>query len=284
MSHEIRTPLTGILGFTDVLLAGGDDGDVAKRRDYLATIQASGQHLLALINDILDLSKIEAGRLEFESEACHADRSRGRRRLACCRSRPTRSRSISTCAGTRRFRRSSSPTRPRVRQILMNLVGNAIKFTARAASRSSAASSKPTAGRSSSSKCVDTGIGIAAGAARNASSSRSSRPTARSRAASAARGWGWRSAAASPAALGGDLTADSELGEGSTFTLAIDAGDVARRAADRRPPRPSTTTDAAERRGAPRTRLPRIDVLLVEDGETNRKLIKLLLRAAPAPR
>ena len=74
MSHEIRTPLTGILGFTDVLLAGGDEGDMARRIEYLSTIQASGKHLLTVINDILDLSKIESGRVEFEHEGCQPDR------------------------------------------------------------------------------------------------------------------------------------------------------------------------------------------------------------------
>ena len=78
MSHEIRTPLTGILGFTEVLLAGGDDGDIAKRIEYLTTIQASGKHLLTVINDILDLSKIESGRVEFEHEACRPDQNRRR--------------------------------------------------------------------------------------------------------------------------------------------------------------------------------------------------------------
>ena len=63
MSHEIRTPLNAILGFADVLRAGGCTA--AERREHLDTIHGSGKHLLALINDILDLSKVEAGRMEF---------------------------------------------------------------------------------------------------------------------------------------------------------------------------------------------------------------------------
>ena len=66
MSHETRTPLTGILGFADLLLQGADDGDLATRLDYYRTIRASGAHLLALINDVLNLSKIESGKLEVE--------------------------------------------------------------------------------------------------------------------------------------------------------------------------------------------------------------------------
>jgi signal transduction histidine kinase len=70
MSHEIRTPLNGILGFTELLRRGADGGDEAERKDFLQTIHNSGQHLLSLINDILDLSKIEAGHMEVEKVNC----------------------------------------------------------------------------------------------------------------------------------------------------------------------------------------------------------------------
>ena len=69
MSHEIRTPMNAILGFADVLRRGYEENE-AERQEYLETIHCSGQHLLELINDILDLSKIEAGKLEIELARC----------------------------------------------------------------------------------------------------------------------------------------------------------------------------------------------------------------------
>src|SRR5215212_2776047 len=70
MSHELRTPLNAIIGFSDVL-SEKMSGDLnARQEEYLTDIRTSGQHLLALINDILDLSKVEAGRMELELGEC----------------------------------------------------------------------------------------------------------------------------------------------------------------------------------------------------------------------
>src|SRR5262249_1680463 len=66
MSHELRTPLNAVIGFSEVLLDGLFGEVNEKQAEYLHDILASGQHLLSLINDILDLSKIEAGRMELE--------------------------------------------------------------------------------------------------------------------------------------------------------------------------------------------------------------------------
>ena len=67
-SHEIRTPLSSIIGFTHLLLAKNYDPQQQRHQEYLNIIQSSGKHLLALINDILDLSKIEANQLEVQYE------------------------------------------------------------------------------------------------------------------------------------------------------------------------------------------------------------------------
>jgi len=68
MSHELRTPLNAIIGFAGLLHSGAVPGDSPKHRDFLGYIETSGQHLLQLINDVLDLSKVEAGKLEFFPE------------------------------------------------------------------------------------------------------------------------------------------------------------------------------------------------------------------------
>jgi PAS domain S-box-containing protein len=68
MSHELRTPLNAVIGFADLLQSGAVDADLAKRRMFLGHIGTSGRHLLRLINDLLDLSKVESGRFEFFPE------------------------------------------------------------------------------------------------------------------------------------------------------------------------------------------------------------------------
>ncbi len=129
MSHEIRTPMNAILGFTERAAAGIRARTRPRPAEYLETIHSSGKHLLELINDILDLSKVEAGRLEVESTSVRpapADPARWSRCSASRRARRT-SRSTSTLAETMPETDRSDPTR--LRQIVTNLVGNAIKFT-----------------------------------------------------------------------------------------------------------------------------------------------------------
>ncbi len=127
MSHEIRTPLTAILGFAENLL---EDHDPADARLALKTILRNGEHLLDVINDILDISKIEAGRvdierLRFSPAELLADVVSVMRVRADAKQLDLRLNYI----GALPARIESDPTR--LRQILINLVGNAVKFTER---------------------------------------------------------------------------------------------------------------------------------------------------------
>jgi len=126
MSHELRTPLNAILGFSELLPDERYGALNERQRRYIRHIHTSGKHLLSLINDILDLSKIEAGRLElaFESvrvETAFAEVLGTMRPLA-----DKKSQTLSQDAETGLSVRADAT---RFRQVLMNLVGNAIKFT-----------------------------------------------------------------------------------------------------------------------------------------------------------
>jgi len=127
MSHELRTPLNGILGFSAMLLEGHGGPLADKGRRYASQIQQSGQHLLALINDVLDLSKVEAGRLVLQREpvavasalAQAVDLMRG---LAA-----TRGVTVTTDVRDPALVLRADPVR--LHQVITNLLSNAIKFT-----------------------------------------------------------------------------------------------------------------------------------------------------------
>jgi signal transduction histidine kinase len=127
VSHELRTPMTAILGFTDALLAGVDGPLNAEQETSLRWVQRGGQDLLGLINEILDLSKIEAGKLTLDVERFDP------RELVD--TVVAQHRSLAAQKGIRfGSRDAGAPAevaldRQRVRQILVNLVGNALKFT-----------------------------------------------------------------------------------------------------------------------------------------------------------
>ena len=127
MSHELRTPLNAVIGFSEVLLEKMF-GDVnAKQEEYLNDILASGRHLLSLINDILDLAKIEAGRMEIDVEefdlAPAIDNA-----LVLIRERATRKSLVletRLAAGLGSVRGDQR----KIKQVLVNLLSNAVKFT-----------------------------------------------------------------------------------------------------------------------------------------------------------
>src|SRR3989449_1222627 len=127
MSHELRTPLNAIIGFSEVLSERmfGDLNE--KQEDYLKDIHDSGTHLLALINDILDLSKIEAGRMELEPTAFHLPTALDNA-LTLVRERAGR-RGIALRMNVHEPVGQVEADERKVRQVVLNLLSNAIKFT-----------------------------------------------------------------------------------------------------------------------------------------------------------
>ncbi|KST62123.1 hybrid histidine kinase/response regulator HrmK [Mastigocoleus testarum] len=126
-SHEIRTPLSSIIGFTHLLLAQGYNPSSERHKEYLSIIQSSGKHLLALINDILDLSKIEANQLEIQWEEVNVS--------LLCRNVLALVKEKAANKGLQ-LRLELEPEEIvivadplRLKQMLLNLIFNALKFT-----------------------------------------------------------------------------------------------------------------------------------------------------------
>ena len=184
MTHEIRTPMNAIIGFSDVL---ADQELTAEQREYVGLIRDSGHHLLELINGILDLSKIEAGRIQVELCDCKP--------AAVLRSVEAMTRTLAEKKGLE-FKITCSPDVPelvhtdcsRLRQCLVNLVSNAIKFT----EAGHVMSAWGSMARARSRCCIlmsRTRASVSRRRSRNRSLMRSRKPTGRRPASSAGPGW-----------------------------------------------------------------------------------------------
>jgi signal transduction histidine kinase len=126
MSHELRTPLNSILGFADLLVTPGFDAVTAKQARYIANIRASGTHLASLINDALDLAKVESGKVELELERIDVA-GLVAEVLAAMQPLATAAQvKLVTAAGRQG---SILADKRKLHQVLLNLLSNAIKFT-----------------------------------------------------------------------------------------------------------------------------------------------------------
>jgi len=277
MSHEIRTPMNAILGFTDVLRRGFATDDKT-RKHYLDTIHSSGKHLLELINDILDLSKIEAGRLEIERKTCSPCELISE--LVTMFTVPAEKRGISlefTTAGPVPETILTDPTR--LRQIVANLVGNAIKFTetggVKIVIRLLANSEKPQLAID----VIDSGIGISPeglGKIFNPFVQADSSVTRRF----GGTGLGLTISRRFAVALGGELTVASALGRGSTFTVTLDTGPLDGIRLLDAPEARTSSARSGSRTAKDLPKLPPARVLVADDGEENRQLITVILTRA----
>ena len=271
MSHEIRSPMTAILGYADILAES--DLSVEERAAYLDTIRLNGAHLLSVINDILTLSKIEAGKMTMERIACSPARLVGE--VVALMHHRARDKGIAfeiIYEGLIPERIESDPTR--VRQILLNLLSNALKFTERGGVRLTI---RMEGGRLAFA-VADTGIGMTA-----EEQAHLFQPFTQTDASTTRRfggtGLGLTITKRLVEMLGGMIHVESAPGRGSTFTVTIDPGPLTG------VPMAAAPTDMQPLPAAAAAVAPaRLDcrALLAEDGLDTQRLISFYLRKAGA--
>ncbi|MCM2374301.1 PAS domain S-box protein [Aporhodopirellula aestuarii] len=220
MSHEIRTPMTAILGYADLL---GDLVEKEEAKQHLQTIRRNGGYLLDIINDILDLSKIEAGKLDVEHERFDPYRLIEDVRSFMDVRASERNLALSVEYHGKLPKLINSDSK-RLKQILINLVGNAIKFTKQG--RVQIRVRFESALQQLQFDVVDTGIGIA-----DEQMDKLFKPFSQGD-ASVTRSFGGTGLGLAISQrlaemLGGAITASSTEGVGSTFTVRISTGEVA---------------------------------------------------------
>lgn len=276
MSHEIRTPLNGILGFTELLIEG--DENLEERRDQLRTIRASGRHLLELINSVLDLSKIEAGQLTVEVLNCspHAILAEV---VSILRVRASE-KGITLDYEWNGLVPASIQTDPhRFKQLLMNLIGNAIKFTDRGEVRVVAALDNSQTTPSLRVDIRDTGAGIKADRLDSIFEPFIQADNSVTRQYGGT-GLGLSISRKVAESLGGSLTCESIVGLGSCFTAMIATGSLEN--VELHETAPQITDSDVTGSELDAVSLEGLRVLVADDGSTNRKLIRVILARAGA--
>ncbi len=282
MSHEIRTPMTAILGYADLLRDRLTD---SADHEAIDTIRRNGDHLLAIINDILDLSKIESGRLEVECIPCSPSQLVADV-LALVRPRADEKglTLAVTFDGPIPAIIHSDPFR--LRQILINLIGNAIKFTdgGRVVVNVGLAKAQlkdPSLTTQLHFAVTDTGIGITPDQLE-----RLFEPFTQADASMTRRyggtGLGLAICKRLCDMLAGELSAESTIGQGSTFRLAIPVANAASHSLLEMPAVSIATLAGPESASATPNIELRCRLLLAEDGPDNRRLLAFILERAGA--
>ncbi|MFI4882918.1 MAG: PAS domain-containing protein, partial [Phycisphaerales bacterium JB064] len=279
MSHEIRTPMTAILGFADLLEDPQLDG--SQKAEHVATIKRNGEHLLTIINDILDISKIEAGRMVVEKlDASPHDILRGVSRLMRVKADAKGLGLELHCKTPVPNRIHTDPTR--LRQILVNLIGNAIKFSERGRVVVSLSFTPNGQGGLVNYEVSDTGIGMTPEQIDNCFTAFTQADATMARRFGGT-GLGLRISKRLAEMLGGDISVTSTPGRGSSFTVSVDAGDV--RQAEVVEPGPIAMDvveiPSAEQPVEPAA-LQGLRILLMEDGIDNLRLITMHLKRSGA--
>ena len=268
VTHELRTPLTSILGYADLLR----DPQISEseRSEYAEIIHNNGTHLLQLINDLLDLAKLDAGRMTVSRVAC-SPAEIVEQTVQLLRPAAERKRIALEYVIHDGVPRTIESDPDRLRQVLVNLAGNAVKFTfsggVRIEVHAEGHADRPCAIRF---EVHDTGIGID-----EETLGRLFRPFVQGETSTSRRfgGTGLGLAISNDLArlLGGRITVQSERAKGSVFTLRLKLPELPERPASAAPVTPDSSP-----------KLQDVRVLLAEDGDDNRRLLTHLLRAAGA--
>ena len=283
MSHEIRTPMISILGYGDLLSEPGLSQE--ELADHVRTIQRNGRHLLAIIDDILDLSRVEADRMQLHPEECSpAELMEDVRKMFA----ETASRKGLVLAiendGPVPSQVQGDPTR--LRQVLVNLVGNAIKFTDTGSvhvtiqADRSVTPEEGEAGWRLRFDVTDTGIGMS-----DEQTARLFKPFSQGDSSMTRKyggnGLGLCLSRRLAQMMGGDVRVTSELGKGSTFTFVAETGNVAHATLVEQVSEASTARPAAPVAGATGPQL-EARVLLAEDVPSTQKLYSVYMQKSGA--
>jgi signal transduction histidine kinase/CheY-like chemotaxis protein len=272
ISHEIRTPMTAILGYAELLR--DPSIDPSERADYVETVRRNGDHLLAIINDILDLSKIEAGRFDIDlGDVVVPDVVRDVVRLLNVRA-------VSQGVTLTHVVEGDAPRIPirsdpvRIRQVLLNIVGNAVKFTEQGGVRV-VVSAVPRGKRMETTVAVhDTGCGIPPEILPSLFEPFCQSDNSYTR-RHGGTGLGLAISKRLAGLLGGRIEVASEPQRGSVFTFTFES-DVA----DAAPTHPSEV-EASPQRAAPGV-LGGRHILLVEDSIDSQRILSALMSLAGA--
>lgn len=274
MSHEIRTPMNAILGFTDVLRRGYGRRGMDPRK-HLDTIHSSGQHLLRLINDILDLSKVEAGQLDIEQIEC-APYAIAREVIQILSVRAEEKGISLSLAVDGQIPQSMLSDPSRLRQIITNLVGNAIKFT-ETGGVTITMSLVDTPKSMLRIDVTDTGIGMT-----EEQLSKIFDPFSQADSTVTRRfggtGLGLTISRRFAQAMGGQINVASQVGMGSTFTVTIETGPLDH--VTMLDSNANLDSFSSSSHAGTQWVIDGGRVLVVDDGEANRDLVGLVLEEA----
>jgi heavy metal translocating P-type ATPase len=267
MSHELRTPMNAILGFSEILEHQIQD---PRQRGYLARIRTSGGVLLQLINDILDLAKIEAGKMELRHQPVNLRILAEEILLMFSYQQAEKSLELG-CEISPELPEALLLDPTRIRQVLLNLVGNAVKFTP---GGSVTLRVWPTYAEMPSSSLpdihlavADTGIGIPADALETIFEPFEQHKETQAKSHSGT-GLGLTITRKLVAAMNGTLSVASQVGTGSTFTVVLREVEIAAaEAGDGAAPEPEAFDFGA-------VRFAKARILIVDDIEFNRDLIR----------